>query len=123
MLTEHEAGIEIVGEAASGDEAIALAERTTPDVVLMDLAMPGLNGIDTTRALHARHPDLAILVLTMSDDDSVFAALRAGARGYLLKQSDVDELGRAIRSVHRGESIFGPRVAERLSRYFTRLPP
>jgi DNA-binding NarL/FixJ family response regulator len=122
MLTEHDSGLEIVGEAADGDAALALVARVTPDVVLMDLAMPGLDGIETTRALHQRYPDLAILVLTMSDDDSVFAALRAGARGYLLKQTDVDELGRAIRAVHRGEAIFGPRVAQRLSRYFARLP-
>src|SRR5690242_19878896 len=78
------AGVAVVGEAATGDEAVAQAEALQPDVILMDLKMPGLSGIDATRHVVARHPHIAVLVLTMFDDDSVFAAMRAGARGYLL---------------------------------------
>ncbi len=111
---------EVVGEAADGDEAVARALELQPDVVLMDLRMPGLNGIDATRRILEVRPDIGVLVLTMfEDDDSVFAAMRAGARGYLLKGSEQDEVVRAIRSISSGEAIFGPAIASRLIAYFS----
>ena len=111
--------LEVVGEAATGDEAVALAARLQPDVVLMDLNMPAVNGIEATRRILHTSPHISILVLTMfEDDDSVFAALRAGARGYLLKGSLKAEILRAIRVVNSGEAIFGPVIAQRLMRYF-----
>lgn len=107
--------IELVGEATNGTEAIELAEAHSPDVILMDLQMPGQSGIDATRAITTAHPKVAILILTMTDDpDAVFAAIRAGARGYLLKGADRLELLRAIDGVASGEAIFGPGIAERL---------
>jgi DNA-binding NarL/FixJ family response regulator len=111
---------EVIGEAAEGDEAVAKALELQPDVVLMDLRMPGLNGIDATRRILEAQPGIGILVLTMfEDDDSVFAAMRAGARGYLLKGSEQDEVVRAIRSIASGEAIFGPAIASRLIAYFS----
>lgn len=110
---------EVVGEAATGDEAIALAQSLKPDVILMDIKMPGLNGIAATREILAANPQIGILVLTMfEDDDSVFAAMRAGARGYLLKAASHDELLRAIRGVGNGEAIFGAGIARRLIGFF-----
>lgn len=107
--------IELVGEAANGTEAVELAAVHAPDVILMDLQMPGQSGIDATRAITEAHPSTAILILTMTDDpDAVFAAIRAGARGYLLKGSDRQELLRAIDGIASGEAIFGPGIAERL---------
>ena len=115
--------VAVVGEASSGDEAVVRAAELTPDVVLMDLKMPGLNGIDATRQILATQPQIAILVITMfDDDDSVFAVMRAGARGYLLKDADQDELLRAIKGVHQGEAIFGPAIARRMMHYFGGLP-
>jgi DNA-binding NarL/FixJ family response regulator len=112
-------GIELVGEAASGAEALAAAVELRPDVVLMDLRMPGGGGVEATRRLRDARPETRVLVLTMhEDDDSVFAALRAGARGYLLKGSDEEDILRAIRSVAAGEAIFGPAIAARLVSYF-----
>ena len=119
VLLEATADTAVAGEAATGDEVIALAERLQPDVILMDLKMPGPNGIEATRRILAASPHIAVLVVTMyEDDDSVFAAMRAGARGYLLKGADEDEMLRAIRGVARGEAIFGPAVARRLLRFF-----
>lgn len=115
---------ELVGEAATGDEAIALAEASQPDVLIMDLRMPGLDGIEATRRLVGQIPNLAVLVVTMLDDDaSVFAAMKAGARGYVLKGADRDQVVRAIQAVGRGEAIFSPAVARRLMDYFTQLRP
>jgi DNA-binding NarL/FixJ family response regulator len=112
-------GLALVGEAATGDEAVATALRLQPDVVLMDLNMPGLDGIAATRRIVDTSPHIAVLVLTMADNDAaVFDALRAGARGYLLKGADRAELGRAIRAVASGEAIFGPDVARRLMAFF-----
>ena len=112
--------IDIVGEAATSAEAVTLAADLDPDVVLMDLQMPGGSGIDATRAISATHPGAAILVLTMTDDpDAVFGAIRAGARGYLLKGADRDELFRAVSAVADGEAIFGPEIAGRLLGAFT----
>jgi DNA-binding NarL/FixJ family response regulator len=112
-------GVEIVGEAGDGDEAVELALALAPDVILMDIKMPGRNGIDATREIVASDASVAVLVLTMyEDDDSVFAAMRAGARGYLLKDAERDEVLRAIQAVAGGEAIFGPAIAERLMAYF-----
>ena len=112
--------ITIVGEAGSGDEAVARAAELQPDVILMDLKMPGMNGIDATRKILQTDPRVGVLVVTMfDDDDSVFAVMRAGARGYLLKDADQEELVRAITAVHRGEAIFSPAIARRMMNYFT----
>jgi DNA-binding NarL/FixJ family response regulator len=108
-------GIEVVGEAADGEEAIAVAKATHPDVVMMDLHMPGTDGVTATRRLVAEMPGIAVLVVTMLDDDaSVYSAMKAGARGYLLKGAEQDEILRAVTGVARGEAIFGPGVAGRL---------
>lgn len=107
MLGAAGSGVAVVGEAGTGEDAIRLVGSLRPDVVLMDLKMPGLSA----------HPATAVLVLTMFDDESVFAAIRAGARGYLLKDATVEELRRAVEAVHRGEAIFSPSVATRLLRY------
>jgi DNA-binding NarL/FixJ family response regulator len=112
--------IELIGEAADGDEAVDRALELKPDVVLMDVRMPGMNGIDATRKIVGADSGIGILVLTMfEDDDSVFAAMRAGARGYLLKGSEQEEVMRAIRSIASGEAIFGPAIARRLIGYFS----
>ncbi|HEX6477747.1 MAG TPA: response regulator transcription factor [Ktedonobacteraceae bacterium] len=123
-LLRSEADIEMVGEAASGREAITQAANLQPDVILMDLHMPEGNGIETSRTILATSPHISILVLTMfEDDDSVFAALQAGARGYLLKGALKAEILRAIRGVSQGEAIFGPAIAKRLVSYFATLKP
>lgn len=111
-------GIEVVGEAADGDDAVRLAVELRPDVVLVDLHMPGAPGLDALRRIRTDAPDVRTLVLTMSDDgDSVFAALRAGARGYVLKDADGDELVRSILTVAGGGALYGAPVAARLSEY------
>jgi DNA-binding NarL/FixJ family response regulator len=118
-LLDATVDIEIVGEAATGAQAITQAAKLQPDVILMDLQMPDVSGIDATRRILHTSPHISILVLTMfEDDDSVFAALRAGARGYLLKGARKGELLRAIRVVSNGEAIFGPAIASRLMSYF-----
>ena len=115
--------LEVVGEAGNGDEAIAQAMELAPNVILMDLKMPGMNGIDATRRIHESDSKIGVLVLTMfDDDDSVFAAMRAGARGYLLKDADKDEVVRAIIAVERGEAIFSPAIAQRMIQYFSAAP-
>ena len=114
----------VVGEAASGEAAIELAAALQPDVILMDINMPGVNGIEATRRILHTSPHISILVLTMfDDDDSVFAALRAGARGYVLKGALKAEILRAIRGVSSGEAIFGPAIAKRLMTFFAGLQP
>jgi DNA-binding NarL/FixJ family response regulator len=116
-------GIEVAGEAASGDEVIAQAEQLQPDIILMDIKMPGMNGIEATRQILNTSPHVGILIVTMfDDDDSVFAAMRAGARGYLLKDADLEELVRAISAVYRGEAIFSPAIARRMVQYFASRP-
>jgi DNA-binding NarL/FixJ family response regulator len=116
--------IEVVGEATTGDEAIVLAAKLQPDVILMDIQMPGVNGIEATRRILHTSPHIGILVLTMfEDDDSVFASLRAGARGYLLKGALKAEILRAIRGVSSGDAIFGPAIARRLMQYFAAPKP
>lgn len=117
-------GITLVGDARSGDEAICLATELQPDIILMDINMPGVNGIEATRQILAVSPHIGVLMLTMfEDDDSVFAAMRAGARGYVLKGALKAEILRAIESVAGGEVIFGAAIAQRMIRYFTGLPP
>ncbi len=112
--------VTVVGEAASGDEAVELARKLEPDVILMDIKMPGLNGIEATRDILRVSPRVGVLVLTMfEDDDSVFAAMRAGAKGYLLKDSGGEGVVHAIRAVASGEAVFGPGVAERMIGYFS----
>ncbi len=128
-LCKVEADLTLVGEAATGAEAIQLAADLQPDVMLMDINMPdpdheGLNGIEATRRILSTSPHIGILMLTMfEDDDSVFAAIRAGARGYLLKGALKAEILRAIRAVNSGEVIFGAAIAQRMARYFAGIRP
>jgi DNA-binding NarL/FixJ family response regulator len=119
LLVDRSPDLRLVGEAASGTAAVAIAAETSPDVILMDLRMPEMSGIEATRQILAGRPAARILVLTMSeDDDSLFAAMRAGARGYLPKDSDSDDLLRAIRAVAVGDVIFGESIATRLQAFF-----
>ncbi|CAN5663077.1 MAG: response regulator [Rubrobacteraceae bacterium] len=116
--------IEVVGEAKSGEEAVELSSELRPDVILMDIKMPGGNGIEATRRILAENPDIRILVVTMFEDDaSVFTAMRAGARGYVLKDAEKDDMIGAIRTVGRGGAVFGPGVASRLTDFFTTARP
>jgi len=112
--------IAVVGEASGGDEAVRLSQELEPHIVLMDIKMPGLNGIEATREILRTNPRVGVLMLTMfEDDDSVFAAMRAGARGYLLKDSGGEGVVHAIRAVTSGEAVFGPGVAERIIGFFS----
>lgn len=112
-------GKEVVGAGANGEEAVELTARLEPDVVVMDLHMPVLNGIDATRRITDAHPSVAVLVLTMLEgDESVFAAVRAGARGYLLKGADRAEIARALDGVAHGEVVFSSAIASRVLSYF-----
>lgn len=122
-LLSHSPEISVAGEASTGEEVVARAGEIKPDIILMDLKMPGVNGIDATRIIHEKYPDIGVLVITMfDDDDSVFAAMRAGALGYLLKDADRDELVRAIIAVKKGEAIFSPAIARRMIQYFNSVP-
>jgi DNA-binding NarL/FixJ family response regulator len=122
-LLESVADTEVVGEAATGTETVEAALSVLPDVVVMDINMPGLNGIDATRQIVDASAHVNVLVMTMHEDDhAVFAAIRAGARGYLLKGAAQEETLRAIRSVANGEAIFGPGIGERLKRFLTSPP-
>lgn len=113
------ADTELVGEAADGDEVLRVVAETAPDVVVMDIHMPGLDGISATRQLTVDHPDVAVIVVSMLEDDaSVFAAMRAGARGYLVKGDDPDELRRSIQAVAQGGVVFGPSLAARVQSLF-----
>ena len=123
-LLNAQEGWEIVAEESDGVGAVTAAQSTSPDVVVIDLNMPGLDGIEATRRILARRPDVGVLVLTMYDDDgSVFAAMRAGARGYLLKGADQDEIVRAVSGLLNGEAIFGPTVAKRIIEFFAAPRP
>lgn len=116
--------LEVVGEAGDGDEAIEMAAELQPDVILMDLDMPGTGGVEATRQILRTSPHISVLVISMfEDDDLVFAALRAGARGYLLKGAPKAEILRALRAVVSGEAIFGPTIAKRLMSYFAAPRP
>ncbi|MGY4770655.1 response regulator [Kribbella sp. CWNU-51] len=117
-------GIEVVGVASTGREAVREVITTRPDVAVLDLQMPDLDGFAATRELARSAPDVAVLVLTMfEDDDSVFAAMRAGARGYLVKGAEQEDIARAIQAVAAGEAIFGPGVARRMLGFFSAPPP
>lgn len=119
LLVSSEPTLALVGQAMSGDEAVVLAAEHLPDVILMDLQMPGMSGIDATRAVLAANPHIRVLVITMFDDDHlVFTALRAGARGYILKDGDEGEILRAIHAVASGGAIFSPAIAQRVIDYF-----
>ncbi len=123
-LLVSDSDLEVVGEAGDGEEAISLAADLQPDVILMDLGMPGVGGIEATRHILRTSPHIAILVISMfEDEDSVFAALQAGARGYLLKGALKAEILRSIRAVVSGEAIFGPAIARRLMQYFAAPRP
>ena len=116
--------MDVAGEEENGNDAILAATRLQPDVILMDIQMPGMNGIEATRLIHQSSPHIGVIVLTMfEDDDSVFAAMRAGARGYLLKGADQAEILRAIHSVRNGEALFGPGIARRLINFFAQHNP
>lgn len=123
-LLETVSDVEVIGEVTTGDEAVSLAATCQPDIILMDIQMPGMNGLEATKRILEVSPHIRILMLTMfEDDDSVFAALRAGARGYLLKGALKAEILRAIRGAASGEAIFGPAVARRLMQYFAAPRP
>ena len=120
-LLATEADIEVVGEAADGKEAVEKAERLHPDVILMDLVMPGMDGIEATRRITTRQPEIRILVLTsFAEDEKVFPALKAGALGYLLKDAGPEELVRAIRQVYCGESSLHPAIARKVLQELSR---
>jgi DNA-binding NarL/FixJ family response regulator len=117
-------GVEVVAVAANGKDAVKEVVTTRPDVAVLDLQMPELDGFAATREIARLAPEVAVLVLTMfDDDDSVFAAMRAGARGYLVKGAEQDEIARAIHAVAAGEAIFGPGVAQRMLGFFSAPPP
>jgi DNA-binding NarL/FixJ family response regulator len=116
------ADIDLVGQAADGEEAVCLAKEQKPDVVLMDISMPGLNGIQATRRILRDEPEIGVIMVTMLEDDaSLFSAMRAGARGYVLKGADHKELLRTIRAVARGQALFGAPVAARIMQFFQTL--
>jgi DNA-binding NarL/FixJ family response regulator len=119
LLLDTDPGLACIGTAGTGAEAVEVTRRTRPDVVVLDLHMPGTNGVDAARAITAAVPETAVLMLTMLDDDeSVFAALRAGARGYLLKDARPAEIVHAIHAVAGGAAVFGPRIAHRIMDHF-----
>ena len=120
VLVADTADLEIVGEAGTGAEAVRLAGQARPDVVLMDIRMPGIDGIEATRLICSRCPEVRVLILTTFDDDYVFAALRAGASGFLVKDMALDDILGAIRVVAAGEALIAPRVTRRLIEAVTR---
>jgi DNA-binding NarL/FixJ family response regulator len=123
-LLESLPDFEVVGTATDGEAGVREVVLTRPDVVLMDIRMPGIDGLEATRRIRESASGVAVLVLTMfDDDDTVFGAMRAGAQGYLLKGADQTEIDRAIRAVVAGEAIFSPGVAQRVLGYFTAPPP
>ncbi len=117
-------GFEVVGEAADGEAAVREALLLRPDVVMMDVRMPGIGGVEATRQIRARTPEVAVVVLTMFDDDAtVFTAMQAGARGYLLKGADQDDIVGALRAVAAGQVVFGPGVAQHVLGFFDQQHP
>jgi DNA-binding NarL/FixJ family response regulator len=119
-LLESQTDMLVLEEVDNGEQAVQMVRSLQPDVVLMDVNMLGLNGIEATRQITTTTPDTAVLIITMFDDDTVFTAMQAGARGYLLKGAQGDETLRAIRAVANGEVIFSPGVAEQMMAYFAR---
>jgi DNA-binding NarL/FixJ family response regulator len=123
-LLDAQPGMECVGEAATGEEAVRLSTEVQPDVVLMDVQMPGMSGVEATRQIVSSSPQIRVLVVTMFEDDHlVFAAMRAGARGYLLKGTRHEDMVRAILAVGSGDAIFSPAIAARMADYFAALQP
>jgi DNA-binding NarL/FixJ family response regulator len=123
-LLDADPDTEIAGEATTGEEAVALATTLQPDVILMDIQMPGISGIEATRQILHSSPHIRILVVTMFEDDqSVFTAMRAGARGYVLKGARPEDMLRAIQAVGSGEAIFSPSIATRMLDFFSGLKP
>ncbi len=119
-LLSTQPDIAVAGEATTGEEAVALARELEPDLILMDIKMPGLGGIEATRRVLAANSRIRVLIVTMFEDDAtVFTAMRAGARGYILKDDDKDDVLGAIRAVGRGGAVFGPSIAARLTDFFT----
>ncbi|MBN1218811.1 MAG: response regulator transcription factor [Anaerolineae bacterium] len=119
-LLERQPDLHIVGEAVDGEEAVRLTQELQPDVVVMDVRMPKISGVEATRRIKAEYPEVRVLVLTAHDDDEyVFALLQAGANGYLLKTAEIDELVKAIRTVHAGQSALAPTVAGKVVAQFT----
>ncbi len=122
-MLEPYADLTVIGEAADGREALAFVNATRPDVILMDVSMPGMNGIDATKQIKQHHPSVAVLVLTSFDDDAyVFALLEAGAAGYILKNAREEELINAIRAVYQGESALHPSIAKKVLNRFSAQP-
>ena len=120
-LLSAESDIEVVGEAADGKQAIELAEKLSPDIIVMDLVMPGMNGMQAAQQLHDKYPDIKVLILSMYDDDEyVCQILKAGASGYVLKRAASDDLLRAIREVEKGGSALHPTVAAKLIKDYVR---
>ena len=118
-LLERMPGLEVVGDVSCGDEALARSRDLVPDVILMDVNMPGLSGIEAARQIRGENPHIGIVLVTMFDDaESVFAGMRAGARGYVLKEAEPEELGRAIEAAARGEVMLAPKIAEKLLAQF-----
>lgn len=122
MVLDDEPDIEVVAEAGDGDEAVILAKKHAPDVVVLDIRMPTRSGIEAARDIRAEQPGCRILVLTISDDeDDLYEAIRAGANGYLLKEISIDEIGDAVRAIHAGQSLISPAMATKLLEEFAAL--
>ena len=122
-LLEQMGGLEVVGEAASGQEVLTQARELVPDVILMDIRMPGMTGIEATRSIRQENPHIGVILVTMFDDpESVFSGMRAGARGYVLKEAEPEELRRAVEAAYRGEVILCPIIAKKVLDHFARDP-
>ncbi len=119
MILEAEPDLAVVGEASDGETAVAMVTAVRPDVVLMDVQMPGMDGLEATRRIAEQGGPSVLILTTFDRDDYLFAALRAGARGYLLKEASTEDIGQALRAVARGEAVFGARIADRVLAFFS----